>query len=521
MTIVSRIQIRFDIFDTGIGMSEDEQNKLFKAFAQGDDSITRKYGGTGLGLVISTKLVEKMKGKMGLDSVKNEGSHFWFTIMFDLPYKDNEYPYWLKQNINLLIFSESNITGYALYQQCQKLANSVDLVKYETHLVDKLAINGQKIDYVLLDYKQLPSNEKLKRGIIRDIDTFTQASVIVIANESKSVIQDKIEIKQASFLSKPYCVSDLYDLFQNGFKIENQKYEVNKKSTVSSQGDLCHYQNLTILAVDDHPINLKLVSSLLKSLGVSVIEADSGRQALTLLRNQLPDMVLLDIQMPDMDGIEACRKIKNNIGYNVPIIALTADAVEGRSNDLIKKGFDGFQAKPVTHENLNALLTYYIAKQEPSDCEGNSQTDYNNKNQLNDHSTSEKENSSDTLLARTSPERVSIIDLDLGADLVGGDYDTAKHFLGLLVETLPEERLKIERLYEQSKLDELTEVIHKLHGGCCYCGVPLLKQFAQETEKTLKGHMNVDLQDQVSKLLGSIEETIKVYNIYFHKKDTE
>lgn len=315
--IQRQTMLRISVSDTGIGLSEQEQKELFQAFNQANIGTTRKFGGTGLGLVICKKLVEQMKGNIGLESVLNKGTTFWFTFL-----ANHVHP------------AESN-------NNPQKQSNQLSL------------------------------------------------------------------------------------------------------------------SNLKVMAVDDNEDNLKLIQALLEDLGVSVTCLSSGFQALDVIKSkQIFDLILMDIRMPQMDGIEtthAIRRFEEEAQLkHTPIIALTAHAFISEREALLNSGVDDYLMKPLEEPVLLTLL----------------------------HKWSKQEN------VIENPE-LKVLDWELALKRANGKEDLAQELYEKLLKSLPKEKNFINNAFQQKEWDIMRDLVHRLHGACCYCGVPELKDRVQKLESAL------------------------------------
>ena len=490
--------VKFSIEDTGIGMSEWQTKKLFDAFAQADSSTTRKYGGTGLGLVISKNIVELMCGTMEVDSILDNGSTFSFTILFKPTVNYNKlYNRFPESNMNVVIYGDCDISNRALYIQTKYFGMNVSVLKTEIEIIDYLASEEVKNDVIILSYSQLPAINKLKSGLIRDIRNFSEARIMIISNMLENDLDsycNTIEVDE--HLSRPYRVNSLYEkLVDDGVDIrENPDVMTNISNNIEPESKRLH--KLKILAVDDNSINLKLLSTLLCDLGANVVEASSGYEAITYCNINQYDLILMDIQMPEMDGVETCARIKRLSNYNgSPIVALTADVVGGQKEKFINKGFDGFETKPIDNDKINRLLseisTISIEGKIPIDPVDKKEEDI-------------------TANFSVIDKVGSIIDLDIGVKLAGGSYDSAIEMLNMLLSGLPEEKSIIEKYAGELNLSELEKVVHKLHGGACYCGVPMLKEKAAKLEKKLKNKENKkEIIEAVGNLILAINLTLE------------
>jgi two-component system sensor histidine kinase BarA len=503
--------IKFSIEDTGIGMSSGQTRKLFSAFSQADSSTTRKYGGTGLGLVISKKLVQRMGGQVGVESMLNQGSTFWFTVTFRQPAEKIaifERP--LLNEKRILLFDDSPVAKRSLFAQLNYFGAQVKSVASELEVIDELAEGAVRYDVVILGYSYLPKAQKLRSSLVLDVRNFSDAKIMIAA----SLLEDDLklycdEVGADLPLIRPYRIEWLYQSLI-GRDVDNsidaEPIAIDDKNPIKNQ---VRISGINVLAVDDNAINLKLLSTLLAGFGVQVVEASSGYEAITLASSSQLDLIFMDIQMPEMDGVEACHKIKALPSYSgTPIVALTADVMAGQKEKFLKEGFEAYESKPIDDEKINKLLVHL------TNYSGVEMIDV----EINDTQSASVVNKQDQAILMESAQVIDegnhtsakVIDFVLGQKLAGGSLEVAIEVLEMLLQGLPSEREQIAAYANVADWGALQLVVHKLHGGCCYCGVPLLRACAAELEKQLKSGANKKVLLKASKTLLSVIDQTQV-----------
>ena len=506
LTVLEKVELqqffKITVEDTGIGMNSEQVAKLFEPFSQADSSTTRKYGGTGLGLAISKKIVEKMQGHIGVQSKENQGSKFWFT--FALTIKDPQ------QNINVLktletkkalVWDASKIGINTLTKQLNRLNIHSYQVETEEAFIDAIADIDQQYDFIFLGFKQLNHPEKLALGLMRDIRSFSKARVIVMAYDFDYKIKEFSEqLGVSRYLSRPFSNELLYCILFSSADC-NTVVEENVPVLECHQLKKPPKFSFKVLAVDDNEINLKLLAIMLSNLGAEVIQADSGKQAVKFAKLHNVDIVLMDLQMPEMDGFQACEQIRHDVNYSqIPIIALSADVLGDNQDKMAAVGFTDFYSKPISEEKLIGILTKYLSDK------------VNNKIIPQKTSTPEVERTHEVVDFSSKLTGSKYIDLDLGSELANGSEAIAREMLALLIQDLPDSLNLLKAAYQCKKYTNLQEVVHKLHGGCCYCGVPILKKSAYDLEFDLKrGASEKEFSEKYHKLIQVIESTIKAY----------
>ncbi|MCM8526501.1 MAG: ATP-binding protein [Lentisphaeraceae bacterium] len=330
------IKIRFSVKDTGIGISEEQQKRIFNAFEQADGSTTRKYGGTGLGLSISKRLVELMGGKLEVSSTVGEGTEFFFTL--DLPkcepIEDIEA---LPDNERLIYFESCSVSRDIM----RKTLNPVN-GNYVEAACDLESINKIEDDFstVLINLNDFDS-EKIK-ALKRKLDEVKPSPRIIAftSTKSTSMVNKAKDIGAVKHIVKPLCHQDL-KITISGSKRPARPPKTNLDFSVK----------LEVLMVEDNPVNQKLQKKILEKMGHTVEIAEDGKLAVEMGVNPKYDVIFMDMQLPEMSGVEATVSLRK-MGIKIPIIALTANAFESDKAKCIEAGMDDFLSKPV---NLKAF----------------------------------------------------------------------------------------------------------------------------------------------------------------------
>ncbi len=350
-------RLYFEIRDTGIGISSENQSKLFKAFTQADTSTTRKYGGTGLGLIISNKLLEKMDSRIELISEEGTGSRFFFELTVTATRAarvnlDSGGLPWIKH----VLVVDDNANNRTILSDMLQHAN-ISTAEASNGL-EALELLDKKKDYdlIIMDYNMPYLNGlDISRAIRDKFNSRAEMQPIILLHSSSddAGIQSACnEIGIQYRIMKPVKMESL-------FRVLNK---MNKPGTVlarSGEGhdekpvnDAIEENALSVLVVEDNPVNLFLIKELLTQLfpGVTIIESVNGKQAVALYEEKNPDLVLMDIQMPELDGYQATQKIREieaRTDTHVPIIALTAGATKEELNRCLAAGMNDFITKPI------------------------------------------------------------------------------------------------------------------------------------------------------------------------------
>lgn len=360
--------IQFEVRDTGIGIPVDRMDRLFKSFSQVDASTTKKYGGTGLGLAICRSLSQMMGGRIWVESTAGVGSSFFFTIAVPVaPEKENklDQSQQLLDGKQLLVVDDNPTNRKILTLQAQTWGMGIQTVSGGAEALALLESDSQ-FDLAILDM-QMPEMDGVELARhIRQLDQRKQLPLVMLSSLGQDeIIQHKQEIQFSAILNKPIQQSYLYDALAEIF--EGQRFQV--KPTVPSpvnseeQGD----QSLQILLAEDIVVNQKVALLILKQMGYRADVANNGEEVLEALHRQSYDVVLMDVQMPEMDGLTAARHIKKQWqeADQPYIIALTANAMQGDREMCIAAGMHDYVSKPIRVDELKTAFERYFAQVQP------------------------------------------------------------------------------------------------------------------------------------------------------------
>ncbi|HBN4015272.1 TPA: two-component sensor histidine kinase BarA [Escherichia coli O25b:H4-ST131] len=471
----TKVQIEVQIRDTGIGIPERDQSRLFQAFRQADASISRRHGGTGLGLVITQKLVNEMGGDISFHSLPNRGSTFWFHINLDL-------------NPNIIIEGPSTqcLAGKRLaYVEPNSAAAQCTLdILSETPLEVVYsptfsALPPAHYDMMLLGIA-VTFREPLTMQHERLAKAVSMTDFLMLALPCHAQVNAE-KLKQdgiGACLLKPLTPTRLLPALT-----EFYHHKQNTLLPVTDESKLA----MTVMAVGDNPANLKLIGALLEDMVQHVELCDSGHQAVERAKQMPFDLILMDIQMPDMDGIRACELIHQlPHQQQTPVIAVTAHAMAGQKEKLLGAGMSDYLAKPIEEERLHNLLLRY---KPGSGISSRVVTPEVNEIVVNPNAT---------------------LDWQLALRQAAGKTDLARDMLQMLLDFLPEVRNKVEEQLVGENPEGLVDLIHKLHGSCGYSGVPRMKNLCQLIEQQLRsGTKEEDLEPELLELLDEMDNVAR------------
>ena len=370
-----KVTLAFAVQDTGIGMTADQAAKLFQPFTQADASTTRKYGGTGLGLTISKRLVEMMKGHIGVDSQPGKGSKFHFTAVFGLAAHEVEKRSSLAgdlKDLKVLVVDDSINSRNIFKNLLESFSFDVTVTDSgEKALVEieKVAETQTDFDLVIMDWK-MPGMDGIETS--RQIKKLTgdsrEPKIIMATAYGRQEVMKKAEsVGLDGFLIKPVNPSVMLNTILEIFDKEVQTRSHKLASKAMDMEAIAKLTGARILLVEDNEINQQVAREILSAAGFEVVLANNGQEGVEAVQKNPFDAVLMDIQMPVMDGYAASREIRNLKSdiRNVPVIAMTAHAMTGDREKSLAAGMNDHVAKPIDPQELFATLLKWVKTATP------------------------------------------------------------------------------------------------------------------------------------------------------------
>ncbi|MGJ8679812.1 7TM diverse intracellular signaling domain-containing protein [Paraglaciecola sp.] len=451
-------ELELKIEDSGIGISKEDQRKLFAAFSQVDDALSRSYQGTGLGLVICQELVKMMHGDLTLQSAQGIGSIFTVNIRVNLLNTTLSIkPDGNWKDKNIIYFDPNPMSRYCGVKILTAMGGKVTGV-------ESLAFLRQLTQPQDTLFICIPGNK---------------ASMLPSILEASRHINATNKIMLYSGVESLSARSDLSQYFSNKLRLPltlgklNSLMNVPTKSPVNVlQQRLQALPKARVLAVDDMEMNLRLLTTWLKNSKLQLTLALSGKDAVEHCQEHEFDLILMDVQMPHMDGLQATRLIRQTpLNLGTPIIAVTAHAFKEEQDRLLSSGMDDYLPKPINLSDLIDLIKRW--------CQITDATD----------------------------DSIPSFDWELALKNANYNKDAAQDLLRQFILQLPELAAEIETHNRQENYSEMQSSVHKLHGVCCYTGVPALQQICDKVESSLKLQQIVKAQQDLPML---IDETAKV-----------
>jgi two-component system sensor histidine kinase/response regulator len=478
-----RVRLRFSVTDTGIGIPRDRMDRLFKSFSQVDASTTRRFGGTGLGLAISKRLVELMGGEIGVESEEGKGSTFWFTLTFErqaapshplCPSPATE----LRgdgtgargegvRGVRVLVIDDSPagrqlmaslLEGWGCRQR--QASNGPAGLRF---LREALA-EGDPFRVAIIDH-QMPEmdGEMVGRAIKADADLRGTILIMATSLGRRGDAARMQEVGFAAYLTKPIKQSHLYDCLAMVLSPSPDPAEPARGAPMITRHSLAEgrRRRVRILLAEDNAVNQRVALKLLERIGYRAAAVSSGREVLSALERSAFDMVLMDVQMPEMDGLQAAAEIRRREGAtrHTPIIAMTAHAMKGDRERCLAAGMDDYLQKPVDAEELLAAIERWLpsGRAVMRSCERVAERP-------------------------TATGEPSLIDLKRIEETAGGDAAFVREVIDLYVEETAKQIREIRQALSDRDSHRLERRAHAVKGASANVGAETMRAIALELE---------------------------------------
>lgn len=491
----TQITLKICVSDEGIGLTRDEQEQLFSPFNQADSSNTREHEGTGLGLAICKGLVERMHGEIGVVSEPGQGSTFWFTARLGIDKRQpstsqlanleeyrillcGENPASLKQIDSLLREWNGNTQSIPAIHDCFPILrnarnnnNNFDL------LILDIAPNERKIPPVLLN------------NLAEQLNVEFNCTLIACCTPAhQRLFRAHSEKSQVLFINKPIAYDSLLQTL-------GRQLDLHIKDMREQDEEEALRPSVSVLLVDDNLANLQLASELLRGLNTQVVQASNGKQAIDACNDTEFDVIFMDIQMPGMDGMEATRHIRalEQGKRRTPIIALTAHTITEQKAELLIAGMDDCISKPVNEAQLAHIINRWAS------LSGKKEVVIQVEEKNHNHKVREP---------LPTQDLTGSVDIQLCLKLANNKPALARDMLQMLLSGLENEKQQINAALANSAYEELGELIHRLYGSSCYCGVPRLKHISGLLDKLFQSEQHEQARDAIPALNHALDDLI-------------
>ena len=504
-----KVALRFSVRDTGIGMSEEQIDKLFQAFTQADTSMTRKYGGTGLGLVISKVLVNMMGGDIQVESEVGKGSTFAFTGVFGLIAQKKDKLVESKkilQGMKVLVVDADPVSRDSLQRMLESFSFDVSLAASGEEGLKKLEEASKDHHYELLLVNwQIPgmrASEASKRK--KNYSAYLKIpTIIMVTDDSREeIMRQADQVGLESFLIKPFSQSDLFDMIIQ--TVNRYTSELIRPPALEDQMilRLKTIQGARILLVEDNEINQQLARELLEGVGFVVTIADNGQEAVSIIQEQEFDAVLMDVQMPVMDGYKATSEIRKHERFeDLPIVAITSHAMAGDKEKSLKAGMNDHITKPIDPDQLFSTLLAWIKP---------------GKRAVPDDILTRKRRKAAQRAERLPIEMIGI-EVQTGLVRAGGNQSLYIDLLSKFRRDYADVTSLIKRTFESGELETAQRLVHTVKGVSGSIGAVELESAAAELETAVRQDPTGDFEERLDQfdtklkiVLDSISNAIGV-----------
>ncbi|MCW8921471.1 MAG: ATP-binding protein [Sedimenticola sp.] len=486
--------IQFSVTDTGIGINEHIQKNLFTSFQQGNRNTSKTYGGTGLGLSISKKLAESMKGRISLESIEDKGSCFRVSLELQK------------------IKNPAQITKKTIpfkHKRCMILDQHIIAQLSMIHRLESLGMSVEEANWLYLDEEHISEQDilivgfsatEIKSGAVPEKLAMIQKMspkhlLILLSSSDSSLIHSTHELTKAPCIAKPVSQAMLIRTLEHIFlhaDFPDSEYTPLLADSVPA------FVNKRFIIADDNPINLQLISTILATSGAEIIEAENGVEVIKAYHKKKPDLILIDVHMPIMDGKEATKRIREieKDEQQTPIIVLSADIIPAHRNELLSAGADVYLTKPIDDHKLWGVISMLL--------DDSVTTTGHTFGAVNDI-----EAESALPIDKILPVR----DIDEAMRITGGREELATDMFNNFMADLPKQLELLNYHFVNREWHALGDVAHRLHGACAVCGVPALKASIRKLEQLAE-------EESYSEILNALQSVSLCCNQLYDLKNT-
>ena len=486
--------VRFEVQDTGIGMTMEQCNRLFHAFEQADASTTRKFGGTGLGLTISKRLAELMGGRIGVDSKPGQGSTFWLELPLvrAAQQRRRSTPQILVHGTRTLIVDDIEDARNSLAATLRELGAVAECASAGREAIERVIAADQSdaaFSLILLDW-QMPGMDGIEVAQrLLELPLQVRPVVFLVSGTLGAPSEDLAEYGLAGFIAKPMTPSSLLVALERFHDMQEQTRQEGGVDEPGMPDDFASLRQSIaghrVLLAEDNPLNQEVALDLLNEVGLQVDVADDGLQALHLAESNDYKLILLDVQMPNMDGLEACRRIRQLPRHrNTPVVAMTANAFEEDRNTALGAGMVDHIAKPVDPQLLYRTLARWL-----------------------NHANDDADTGNQRAAANPIPADAYIpgVDLTIALRSTLGNREKLNRLIERFVSNHAGDARKLEEQLEKNNPQEARLIAHSLKGTGATLGLTGISEIAATIEQGIaQGKSVAELAAAASELDGQL-----------------
>ena len=498
------IFIKFNVSDTGIGLTKEQKSKLFQSFQQADTSTSRKFGGTGLGLAIAKQLAGLMGGEVGVESEYGKGSTFWFTAKFEID-KTISKRVLFKEDLTgkrVLVIDDNEAARFIMKDMLTAMSLEVTLAKSAKEALRQAveANNmGQPFELIFVDYLMPPGMNGIDftKALKELIGSSAPPCILVTAYASDELIHDSSIEGIEHVIPKPVNASLLFETILSIFNLFTTESSVNSYEAGNKNKDIAALKGVRILLAEDNLLNQQIATEILGDEGLVIDVANNGQEAVDMVNKNAYAMVLMDMQMPIMDGLEATRTIRKNFSNDdLPVLAMTANASDADRQKCLASGMDAHITKPIDPDLLFTEIAKWI---KPN----------------NTPPITNKTLAITTKETQTIPE-IKGVDTNLGLKVAAGKVSLYIKMLKTFSSDQVNAVENIKKAIEKNDFATGQLIAHTLKGTCGSIGATELQNKAEILESHLKEKMShakiVELLDVIQPrlllVIGSIHELL-------------